>query len=451
MKNLCKLFVVFFIAHFIACSNDTIDEMSVVTEDFNNNGTVANMFKVSEDEAKETLISFLGQFESGSSDGVRSTSQRTIKDIQAFNVNTTTRSSSDYDYEIPDDVETLFYLINFDDDQGFGIVSGDKRTTPVLAIIDEGSLSLDTLSRVENTGFLMFLDQAVAMQMEEMLMYDDQGGGGGGSSGGYSPNSTPTILLDVPIRLKTKWGQREPYNKFSPNGLAGCVMVAGAQALSYFQTVGSVQWQHNNSYGSSVLNWSKIIADSEDTRRGYGMLSNSAPEHNQSGLQVSHLMRYLGVAVNANYNQATSKKNASTGADTGDMVKHLKNWCGLSGSTVIYNYGANEVRNALSQNPNSLVIVESWANRTNKFLGLIYQYKDGHAWIIDGARRVQYSSSNIKDYVHCNWEWNSSCDGYFISGSFNTQVPPEFTNPIDGGGTDNYNFRYQTHYAVLKR
>lgn len=89
--------------------------------------------------------------------------------------------------------------------------------------------------------------------------------------------------------------------------------------------------------------------------------------------------RYLGVAVNANYNQATSKKNASTGADTGDMVKHLKNWCGLSGSTVIYNYGANEVRNALSQNPNSLVIVESWANRTNKFLGLIYQYKDGHA------------------------------------------------------------------------
>ena len=297
----------------------------------------------------------------------------------------------------------------------------------------------------------MFLDQAMAMQVEEMLMYDDQGGGGGGSSGGYSPNSTPTILLDVPIRLKTKWGQREPYNKFSPNGLAGCVMVAGAQALSYFQTVGSGQWQHNNSYGSSVLNWSKIIADSEDTRRGYGMLSNSAPEHNQSGLQVSHLMRYLGVAVNANYNQATSKKNASTGADTGDMVKHLKNWCGHSGSTVIYNYGANEVRNALSQNPNSLVIVESWANRTNKFLGLIYQYKDGHAWIIDGARRVQYSSSNIKDYVHCNWGWNSSCDGYFISGSFNTQVPPEFTNPIDGGGTDNYNFRYQTHYAVLKR
>ena len=444
MKNLCKLFVVFFIAQFIACSNDSIDEMSVVIED----GTVANVFKVSENEAKATLMSFLDQFDSNSN-GVRSTSQRTIKDIQAFNVNPTTRSSSssDFDYEIPEDVETLFYLINFNDDQGFGIVSGDKRTTPVLAVIDEGSLSLDTLSRVKNDGFLMFLDQAVAMQIEEIEMYDDQGSGGGGSSsGGYSPSSTPTTLLDIPIRLKTKWGQKAPYNKYAPNGTAGCVMVAAAQALSFFQTVGSVQWQYNNSYGYSPLYWSTIIADCEDYRRGYGMLHTTAQEHAQSANQVSHLMRYLGVSVNANYNS-----DGKTGADTGDMVKHLKNWCGLSGSTVIYNYGATEVRNALSQNSNSLVIVESWANRENKFLGLIYKYKDGHTWIIDGARRIQYSSSNIKDYVHCNWGWNSKCDGYFISGSFNTQVPPEFTDPIDGGGTEAYNFRYQTHYAILKR
>lgn len=443
MKNLSKLFFVFFIAHFIACSNDAIEEMSVITEDVNNNGTVENTFKVSEDEAKETLISFLGQFESNSSVVVRSTSQRTIKDIQAFNVNPTTRSSSDYDYEIPDDVETLFYLINFNNDQGFGIVSGDKRTTPVLAVIDEGSLSLDTLSRVKNIGFLMSLDQAVAMQLEEIHMYDDHDGDG---SSGYSPNSSTTVLLDVPIRLKTRWGQKAPYNKYAPNGTTGCVMVAAAQALSYFQTIGSVQWQYNNTYGSSVLNWSQIIANSEDYLRGYGMLHTTASEHAYSANQVSHLMRFLGVSVNANY-----KSNGQTGADTGDAIKHLKNWCGLSSSTGLYNYDATGVRNALSQNSNSLVIVESYANRTNKFLGMVYKYKDGHAWIIDGARRIQYSTSNIKDYVHCNWGWNSSCDGYFISGSFNTQVPPEILDPNDGGGTDAYNFRYKTNYAVLKR
>ena len=367
MKNLCKLFIVFFIAHFIACSNDTIDEMSVVTEDFNNNGTVANLFKVSEDEAKETLISFLGQFESGSSDGVRSTSQRTIKDIQAFNVNTTTRSSQDYDYEIPDDVETLFYLINFDDDQGFGIVSGDKRTTPVLAVIDEGSLSLDTLSRVENTGFLMFLDQAVAMQMEEIQLIDDGDGGGGGSSG-----STPTVVVDLPVRLKTKWSQHSPYNKFAPNGVAGCVMVAAAQALGYFQTVGSVQWQYNNTYGSSVLNWSQIIANSEENLGGYGRLHETSQNHLQSAIQVSHLTRFLGVVLNATYDQGDSNDPPKTGGDTGDAVKYLKNWCGLSSSTSLKDYNISGVSNALIQNQNCLIMARSHADRTNRFLGLIY-------------------------------------------------------------------------------
>lgn len=85
MKNLCKLFIVFFIAHLIACSNDVVDEISVFTED-----AVANVFKVSEDEAKATLMSFLDQFDSNSTNGMRSISKRTIKDIQAYNVNPTT-------------------------------------------------------------------------------------------------------------------------------------------------------------------------------------------------------------------------------------------------------------------------------------------------------------------------------------------------------------------------
>jgi len=104
IKKLGKLFVFFFIAHFIASCTDPIDEMSAVTEDLNNNGTFENMFTISEEEAKETLASFLDQFEPGSPDGVRSTSQRTIKDIQAFRVNATTRSSSDFGCEIPEGV-----------------------------------------------------------------------------------------------------------------------------------------------------------------------------------------------------------------------------------------------------------------------------------------------------------------------------------------------------------
>lgn len=66
MKNLFnKLCILLFIAHFIACSHDAVDEMSVFTED----GTVVNTFKVSENEARETLMSFLDRFDTSSSGG----------------------------------------------------------------------------------------------------------------------------------------------------------------------------------------------------------------------------------------------------------------------------------------------------------------------------------------------------------------------------------------------
>ena len=440
MKNLFnKLCILLFIAHFIACSHDAVDEMSVFTED----GTVVNTFKVSENEARETLMSFLDRFDTSSSGGARSTSQKTIKDIQAFNVNPMTRASSDDGYELPEDLETLFYLINFNDNQGFGIVSGDKRTTPVLAIIDEGGLSLDTLSRVDNPGFLMFLDQVVVMQLNEIAEYDSQTGA---RPLPVSPETRATPG-DVSPRLQTKWSQGAPYNKFAPNGVTGCVITAAAQALSYFQTIGHVQWQYQNTYGASPLNWSQIIADSEDYLGGYGRLHRTALEHAQSADQVSHLMRYLGVTLKATYNKGNKKEGPSTSADSGDAIKHLKNWCGLSSSTSLRDYNADGVRVALQHNPNSLVWARGNGNRTNKFLGMIYTYKDGHAWIIDGIRII-----GSTDYVHCNWGWGGKCDGYFVSGSFNTQAPPAFLDPIDDDpGTEPYNYRYKKQYAVLSR
>lgn len=254
------------------------------------------------------------------------------------------------------------------------------------------------------------------------------------------------VLLDVPIRLKTRWGQGRPYNWQAPNGFVGCVMVAAAQVLSYFQTIGAVEWRKNNSSGYTSLSWSKIIENCEDITDGYGALSSSDIEHNQSANQVSHLMRFLGVAFNADYSSSKA-----TSANTGDAVGYLKNWCGLSSSTGLKDYNADGVRNALSQNSKSLVIARSYAKRTNNFLGIIYTHKDGHAWVIDGARRIRDSRNNITDYVHCNWGWGRHCDGYFISGSFNTQVSPEFLETNDGGGISSYNFKYKTQYAILKK
>ncbi len=55
------------------------------------------------------------------------------------------------------DIDTLMYAINFADNQGFALVAADKRTSPVLAIIDEGSFNVDSLSEDKDEGFLAFI------------------------------------------------------------------------------------------------------------------------------------------------------------------------------------------------------------------------------------------------------------------------------------------------------
>lgn len=337
--------------------------------------------------------------------------------------------------------------MNFENNQGFAIVSADSRTTPVLAIIDEGSLSLDTLSRVDNPGFLIFLEQAMMMQLREIAGNKEVMRTSESVISGLSEkmDTKATVLLNIPARLKTKWGQREPYNMLCPTGTrTGCVITAMAQALSFFKTPGSVSWRHNNSFGSSVLNWNQIIADCENANigGGYGRL-NSATTPASSVLQVAHLMRYLGLAVNAKYG------NKGTEADSGDAISVLKTYHGLS-SAGLKSYNVNDVRNALANNSNALVY--SRANATKKkVLGITVGYGDGHAWIIDGAQRIYYSANDIKDYVHCNWGWYGQCDGFYISDGFYTKQGPVFVGPNDNGGTDEYNFIHENKYAVLSR
>ena len=95
--------------------------------------------------------------------------------------------------------------------------------------------------------------------------------------------------------LSSKWGQGAPYNQYCPGPYTGCVATATAQILSFFPTIGSVNWQDGSSYGSSVLHWKQIATD---CFRYKGILNTVTTP--QSANEVAHLMRYLGVASKPN-------------------------------------------------------------------------------------------------------------------------------------------------------
>jgi hypothetical protein len=409
-------------------------------------------YAVSEMEAKEVLASFMNQFDSNLSGEVstKSGSIRTIKDVQTFPVDKemimdyATEAELDIDLS---DVDKLMYIANFEDNQGFAIVSADKRTTPVLAIIDEGSLPVDAISEIDNPGFLIFMEFAVNLQLRQIEASKGEVVATYASTSGLSDmvKTRATMLTNIPARLKTRWGQNcLPYNYYTPSHHpTGCVITACAQALSHFQTIGSVSWSYNATSGYAVLNWSQIIADSESTATAdYGQLPNSTPVLFSSSDQVAHLMRFLGVSLNADYS------SSGTSANSGTAVSFLKNWCGLTSSTGLNSYNVNNVRNGLVNSNTSLVYTSACAKK-KKVLGITVGYTGCHAWILDGVQQIYYSANDTRNYVHCNWGWNGLCDGFFISDGFDTTVNPPILGPNDNGGTIHYKYINENKYAIL--
>ena len=53
--------------------------------------------------------------------------------------------------------DTLIYAINFTDNQGYVLVSANKETAPILAVIDKGNYQKDT---DENESYENFLNNA---------------------------------------------------------------------------------------------------------------------------------------------------------------------------------------------------------------------------------------------------------------------------------------------------
>jgi hypothetical protein len=73
------------------------------------------------------------------------------------------------------------------------------------------------------------------------------------------------------------------------------------------------------------------------------------------------------------------------------------------------------------------------------FVAAISGIVSGHAWVVDGyidrsrtIRKVKTStgavvSSTVENevLVHCNWGWHGTCNGYYVSGIFNTKNAPK--------------------------
>jgi hypothetical protein len=347
--------------------------------------------------------------------------------------------------------EALYYVYNINGNDGFVIVSAEDATKPILGYSTTNHFELPAAKSNVNfwlTKYATGISNAKAKgvtanpkTLNEWATYlnNNQQLNAKTQSGALS--GTPVV---APL-VKTTWNQSPYYNALCPgstgNGtnaaasVTGCVATTMAQIMRYWsypaKGTGSSSYTQNPNpnaypaqsanYGATTYNW-----------------ANMPLNVTSANSDVATLMYQCGVSVHMNY------------APSGSGAQVLQSDAGVGGAcaqrayTTYFGYNPTTIMGYKKDNYDDadwLSIVEADLN-----IGRPVQYvgydpaEGGHSWVCDG-----YDSN---DYLHMNWGWAGSDDGYFQTDSLLTTnagfnpstnqevlvgIVPMSTNAIDAG------------------
>jgi hypothetical protein len=395
----------------VSCS----DYEEYVNEDANHPNFSTH--RITAEQAKQNALTFVGQF------GVTTRTNGhalSIAEVKAISANEGfTRSMND-----SVNLDTLFYVVNFDNNMGFVVAASDDRETPVFAYIEEGNYKEKDM---HNNGFDAFMNALIEKEsdnrVEQTLIVDEESIVGGGNSN-YKPDKFEVMY---PL-LKTQWDQ-STYNTYCPGPYTGCVVTAIAQICSFLKSPNHISWSYNGIGNQCYIDWDKIENE----------CSINLGEPFSSALidQIANLMRYWGVTFNAEYTSGGTDVNS-------DFAISQMRFLGYN-ATELTDYNATNVMNDLKKG-NRIVYMRG--NGRYYHVGFVFRkYVDGHGWVVDG---YIHSIKNSKEalYMHCNWGWRGDCNGYFLSDVLNAEENPCFddnANPTTRGK----NFRYKLKTSTI--
>ena len=322
--------------------------------------------------------------------------------------------------------DTLMYVFNFEDNEGFAIVAAPRCVEGLLAVTESGHYDLETPSEIE--GFEMFMEMAEKYVSEK--------------------TRDPIIqLIDSVICIghsyvgpyvTVKWGQKKPEGEFCPNKTAGCTNTALAQIMSYYQYPQSINLTYPNADKTTQqLNWTAMKAH----QTGHS-LNNCAVADSATHGSIGRLCRQLGHMNNSIY--YTNPVSTNTYSTTYAHITMAS--LGYQTSSWV-NYGESFIRNNLNNGKPMLIR----GNNDNL---------EGHAWVVDGYDTATYqyvtyahpygsliwwidsTGDTFTRYLyHFNWGWYGKNNGYFFANVFDTSA-------VQFPDTNNNSMAYNLSYNV---
>lgn len=302
-----------------------------------------------------------------------------------------------------------YYVFNTVSNQGYVIVSGDDRTTPVLGYTDSGNFDPNHIPANMKAWLESYSEQIDALDMLGITAEDNF------SAPRPTHNSISPLITSHWDQGAPYWDQCPEFMDIDENGdtvgelaYTGCVATSMAQIMNYYkfplyctQPIPSymVTFYYHEEYG--VFDTETLeprIFDWENMRDNYTGAETQAEKD-----AVAWLMLYAGCAAHMQYGV-----NASSTSDP-YIPTALNEY---------FNYEAKLVyRSDYEQDQwEEMIYQELLAGRP-----LIYNGRSGtgggHSFVCDGYA--------YGDYFHINWGWGGLGDGYFVL---------SVLNPYAGGG-----------------
>lgn len=319
-----------------------------------------------------------------------------------------TKASGEPDFDVSpycgSSGDTLLYIVNYGDNDGWQILSSDARTPAVIAEGETGSFSLTEGSpavqvwldctaqdiaavRRASDSQLNFSKDEIAANKQVWGMRGD---------GDLEPIelemghweytvTADTIVTETLNHMLPEWHQDAPYNAYCPlksnsttdRAPAGCVAVAGAQTLYYLHSLWGVPstMYSTCSCTGNINNYSRSFSNSTSTAWS-AMCTGCIFDLTADAEAI--LIAFTGHCVNMHYH------NTYSSAQTADLGPDFFDQYGIAIRSRSYN--ADTVKHYLNQN---LPIIVAAGDSSG----------DRHCFAIDGYKKEFISYATYHYFV----------------------------------------------------
>lgn len=317
-----------------------------------------------------------------------------------------------------------YYVFDFENANGFIIISADDAASPVLAYSTEKSYRPDN----QPDAFVKWMDK-YRREISEIIKKEMP-------AGNVIEQQWERLQAGLPLISERKgeaksplmsstWDQMQYYhdqcpydNDYNEKVATGCVATAMAQIMKFHNHPQNGEGYHtyNHSkygslsanFGSETYNWSSM--------------PNNVTSTNS---EVAKLMYHCGVSLEMNYGPSAQGGSSTNSLDV--VANALKSYFSYASSTQFVmreTYSDANWKNLLKEEINN--------NRPMEYAGI--GQGGGHAFVCDG-----YDAS---DMFHFNWGWSGYYDGYFNIDNLNPGTSGT------GSGASNYNQYQQIVYGI---